>query len=95
MDIENPLHKEDEIPEAKLVYIEVMGELMRESLRETYSYNNNEDNSYNNDNNNTISVEISLGKCIYQVVKGCCACFLGLVCCFGFIIFLAGPPLFS
>lgn len=35
MDIENPLHKEDEIPEAKLVCIEVIGQLMQESLRKS------------------------------------------------------------
>lgn len=94
MDIENPLHKEDEIPEAKLVCIEVIGQLMRESLTEIdYNSNNNSDN--NNNTNNTVNVEISFSKCVYDIFKGFGMCLICLVCCFGFIIFLAGPPLFS
>jgi hypothetical protein len=85
MDIENPLHKEDEIPEAKLVYIEVMGQLMRESMRETY------DND-NNNNNNSNNVEISFTDCIYYGCRGCFSCVIGLACCFAFIIFLFGSP---
>ena len=86
MDVENPLHKEDEIPEAKLVCIEVIGQLMRESLTEI-DYNNN-----NNNNNNTVNVEISFSKCVYDVIKGFGMCLTCLVCCFGFVIFLFGSP---
>jgi len=85
MDIENPLHKEDEIPEAKLVCIEVIGQLMRESLTETYNNDNN-----NNDDNNT--VEISFTDCIYYGCRCCFSCVIGLACCFAFIIFLFGFP---
>jgi hypothetical protein len=92
MDIENPLHKEDEIPEAKLVYIEVTGQLMRESLSETYNNNNDNNNISNNDNNNAVNVEISFTDCIYYVCKGCFSCVIGLACCFGFVIFLFGSP---
>jgi len=94
MDVENPLHKEDEIPEAKLVCIEVIGQLMRESLTEIdYNNNNNNNNNTNNNNtNNTVNVEISFSKCVYDVIKGCLSCVIGLVCCFGFIIFLFGSP---
>jgi hypothetical protein len=91
MDVENPLHKEDEIPEAKLVCIEVIGQLMRESLTEI-DYNNNNNNTNNNNTNNTVNVEISFSKCVYDVIKGCLFCVTGLVCCFGFVIFLFGSP---
>jgi hypothetical protein len=84
MDIENPLHKEDKIPEAKLVCIEVIGQLMRESLTETYNNDNN--------NNNSNNVEISFTDCIYYGCRGCFSCVIGLACCFGFIIFLFGNP---
>jgi hypothetical protein len=90
MDVENPLHKEDEIPEAKLVCIEVIGQLMRESLTEI-DYNNNNNNN-NNNTINTVNVEISFSKCVYDVIKGCLSCVIGLACCFGFVIFLFGSP---
>ena len=79
MDIENPL-REHGIPVAKLVCIEVIAQPMRESVTETYN------------NNNTINVEVSFNKCAYDVFKGCFSCVIGIVCCFGFLIFLTGYP---
>jgi hypothetical protein len=79
MDVENPLH-EDDIPLAKLVCIEVMGQPMQEFVSE------------NNNNNNTISVEVSCNECIYTVFLNCSACLFSLICCFGFLFFLSGYP---
>jgi hypothetical protein len=91
MDIENPIYTEDDIPEAKLVCLEVMGQLVLESVRE------NEHNDYNNNynNNNTINVKVSCNECIYKTFINCSACLLSLICCFGFLIFLTGYPFFN
>jgi hypothetical protein len=80
MDVENPLH-EDNIPIAKLVCIEVMGQIVDDLERES-----------NNNNNNTISVEIACNEYIYKVFLNCSACLLSIICCFGFFIFLTGFP---
>jgi len=78
MDVENPLH-EDNIPIAKLVCIEVMGQIVDDLERES-------------NNNNTISVEITCNEYIYKVFLNCSACLLSIICCFGFLFFLSGYP---
>jgi hypothetical protein len=77
MDVENPLHNDD-IPVAKLICIEVMGQILEDSERES--------------NNVVIVVDNSCRKCIYNVCSCCCACLVFMVCFGGFFIFITGFP---
>jgi hypothetical protein len=81
MDVENPLHKDD-IPEAKLVCIEVMGELVEET----------EIQIENETNANVVNIQVSCNKFIYNTFSCCCACLVFMVCFGGFIIFITGFP---
>ena len=83
MDVENPLHTDD-IPLAKVVCIEVMGQIVDESDIES--------DNVDNVSNVVIVVENSCGKCIYNVCSCCCACLVFMVCFGGFLIFLTGFP---
>jgi hypothetical protein len=75
MDVENPLH-EDNIPVAKLVCIEVMGQPMEDHVRE----------------NSIVNIEFFCNKCIYHVCSFFCAFTGCLVCFGGFFIFITGFP---
>jgi hypothetical protein len=77
MDVENPLH-EDNIPVAKLVCIEVMGQPLEESERET----------------NVVNIQVSCNKCIFSTLSFFCAFISCVVCFGGFFIFITGFPFF-
>jgi hypothetical protein len=75
MDVENPLH-EDNIPLAKLVYIEVMGQPVEDSERQT----------------NVVNIHVSFNKCIYKVLTCFCTFIVCIICFCGFFIFMTGFP---
>jgi hypothetical protein len=77
MDVENPLHKDD-IPEAKLVCIEVMGLPMEETETETET--------------EVVNSRVSCNKIMYNAVSCSCACLACIVCFGGFFIFITGFP---
>jgi len=79
MDVENPLHKDD-IPVAKLVCIEVMGQPMEETAIETET------------ETSVVNIHVSCNKFIYNTFSCCCACVVFMVCFGGFIIFRTGFP---
>lgn len=77
MDVENPLHNDD-IPVAKLVFIEVMGLPMEETTREIDTI--------------VIVVENYCCKYICKTFTYVCS-FVGCIVCFGgFFIFITGFP---
>jgi hypothetical protein len=83
MDVENPLQAES-FPLAKLVCIEVMGQLVEdfgtepaEAFEDEYP---------------VVNIHVSCNKCIYKVLNYFCA-FIGCLVCFGgFFIFITGLP---
>lgn len=81
MDAENPLH-EDDIPLAKLVCIEVMGQPIDENASEFEI----------EPVTSVVNIQVSCNKLIYDALS--CGCsFLACIVCFGgFFIFITGIP---
>jgi len=77
MDVENPLH-EDDIPLAKMVCIEVMGQPMEETVGES--------------DNLVIVIENYYCKCICKTFTYVCSFVTCIVCFGGFFIFITGFP---
>uniref|UniRef100_A0A6C0K3I9 Uncharacterized protein n=1 Tax=viral metagenome TaxID=1070528 RepID=A0A6C0K3I9_9ZZZZ len=73
MDVENPLH-EDDIPVARLVCIEVIGQPMDCVERET----------------SVVNIQFSCNKCIYRTFRNFCTFIGCIVCFGGFFIFITG-----
>ena len=78
MDVETPLHDKDIIPVAKLVCIEVMGQIVDESQSEG--------------NNVVIVVHNYCFKFINKACSCCCACLVFMVCFGGIFVFITGFP---
>ncbi|NDA89721.1 MAG: hypothetical protein EBY20_02255 [Alphaproteobacteria bacterium] len=83
MDVENPLH-EDDIPLAKLVCLEVMGQPMEETELELELELEPE--------TSIVNIQVSCNKVIYNVFSCCCTCLVFMVCFGGFFIFITGFP---
>lgn len=83
MDVENPLQA-DSIPVAKLVCIEVMGQLV-----EDFGSEPAEDLEIET---SIVNIQFSCNKCIYRAFSFFCASIGCLVCFGGFFIFMTGVP---
>ena len=89
MDVENPLHKDD-IPEAKLVCIEVMGLPMEETETETEIETETETEIETE--TEVVNSRVSCNNIMYNAVSCSCACLACIVCFGGFFIFITGFP---